>query len=190
MLLLLSLLLLLLESAAKLHQHSVPALHYKLFHWCMHDKRCRAGYRVEPEQALTESTLQGFSLLLTLWLPDEHVDDEVRFIEHHFRATNASEETRLRWLILLRLASAENARMRCGVNQRLVVSPGDDGYCLCRDNRWCEDGTSWHSVFNVAGTAINAATILLSIYAALGIYNEIRKIYPSSTQRRQLPSPP
>jgi len=189
MLLLLSLLLLLLESAAKLHQHSVPALHYKLFHWCMHDKRCRAGYRVEPEQALTESTLQGFSLLLTLWLPDEHVDDEVRFIEHHFRATNASEETRLRWLILLRLASAENARMRCGVNQRLVVSPGDDGYCLCRDNRWCEDGTSWHSVFNVAGTAINAATILLSIYAALGIYNEIRKIYPSSstTQRRQLP---
>jgi hypothetical protein len=158
----------------------------------MHDRQCRANYRVEPEQALTESTLQGFSLKLTLWLPERHVDDEVEFIEQHFRAANATEEWRLRWLLLLRLAASERPRMHCGVNQRMVVPPHTgDVYCVCRENRWCDDGGAWHSVFNVAGVAINAAVILLCVFAVLRIYNELQLIfstpipYTSSAQQRR-----
>jgi hypothetical protein len=143
----------------------------------MRDERCRSGYRMEPEQALTESTVQGFSLLATLWLPEGHADDEVEFIENRFHAANKTEEERLRWLVVLRLAAAENRRVRCGVNQRLVVSPETlDGFCVCEDNRWCEDGATWHSPLNIASVAIVAAIILLIIYAALGIWTETKKL--------------
>lgn len=164
----------------------VPELHVRLFRWCMDDARCRAAYRVEPEQALTASTLQGFSLLATLWLPDEHADDEVRFIERHFSAASPEDEERLRWLVLLRLAAAEGASMRCGVNQGLVVSPdAREGHCLCLPDRVCEDGTNWHSVLNVATYAIVAATILLIVYACCGICVAFSSLQTEAMRQRQ-----
>jgi hypothetical protein len=173
--------------------YEIPALHQRLFRVCMKDQKCRAQFRIEPEQALTRSTLEGFSFYMTLWTPDddfEH-DEQLRLLARHVRDggsgddaddADADERRRLWSLIFLRLLSSSADRVRCAPNHRLVWTR-KGAYCLCIEGRLCETELIWHSPMQWASYAIIAAVVLVLLCACTGIYKNCK-----SNDRRQTSS--
>jgi hypothetical protein len=158
----------------------IPDLHRRLAEWCAADVYCRIDYHMEePRHSTSEAAIQRFSLLASVWLPDEHLtEDEEVFVRRHFEvAHNRNETRRLRWLILLRLARASNFAVRCNVNERLVVDPLTlDGSCECDENRQCDDPRGWFTPLNLASAAINAAVVLVIVEMVLMIIADTRRL--------------
>jgi hypothetical protein len=157
----------------------IPDLHRRLAQWCAADENCRIDYHMEePRHATSEAAVQRFSLLASVWLPEEHLSDDEEFVRRHFEVPhNRSETRRLRWLLLLRLARASNFAVRCNVNERLVVDPHTlDGSCECDENRQCDDPRGWYTPLNLASTAINAAVALVIIEMVLMIIADTRRL--------------
>lgn len=163
-----------------------------LFDWCRNDTICSENYHItdllhsplNSDDRPLDSSAEVFQFLAERWVPELRVEpqsllDLRRIVERRFDFEHASERSvRSHWIFLLRLSAAENRDVRCGTNERLVVSPETlDAYCDCISNRNCDDGGNWRSRWNIATLSTISVSVLIFFYLVISIMHYGNKIH-------------
>lgn len=112
-----------------------------LLAWCAADERCAASYYLTERlgDASVENRRAAFAYLTARWSGDAAQSTAELFERELCSHRTLDDLTRRLWLLELRAHAYENARSRCGSNERFIFSAATlEGHCVCLGNRNCD----------------------------------------------------